>query len=79
MVIVPTVNITEELYTKLSDISKVSKSLRLCVKEDAFIEFHKVVHNSTELGRDNEVNAIITIYSTVYLLWSRCKNNTSWI
>ena len=47
MVIVPTVNIAEEFYTKLND-----KSIRLCVNNNAFKEFHKAIHN--------EMNTIIT-------------------
>ncbi len=49
MVIVPTVNITEELYTKLSDMNV--KPIRLYVNENAFKEFHKDVHD--------EINIII--------------------
>ena len=54
IVIVPTVNIAEEFYTKLIDM-KV-KSIQLCVNDNAFKEFHKAVHN--------EVNIIITTYNT---------------
>ena len=50
MVIVPTLNITEEFYTILSDMNV--KSIRLYVNDNAFKEFHKAVHN--------EVNIIIT-------------------
>lgn len=52
MVIVPTVNIAEEFYTKLSN----NESIRLCVNENAFKEFHKAVHY--------EVNIIVTTYHT---------------
>ena len=65
MVIVPTVNIAEEFYTKLIDM-KV-KSIQLCVNDNAFKEFHKAVHN--------EVNIIITTYNTTSKLDS--KNWTS--
>ena len=54
LVIVPTVNIAEEFYTKLNDM-KVN-SIQLCVNDNAFKEFHKAVHN--------EVNIIITTYNT---------------
>ena len=44
-------NIAEEFYTKLND-----KSIRLCVNDNEFKEFHKAVHN--------EVNIIITACNT---------------
>lgn len=40
----------------MNDTGNVSKSLRLCVKEDAYKEFHKAVYN--------EANVIITTYNT---------------
>ena len=49
MVIVPTLNIVEEFYTKLTDMNV--KSIGLCVNNNEFKEFHKAVHN--------EVNIII--------------------
>ena len=52
MVIVPTVNIAEEFYIKLSS----NESIRLCVNEIAFKEFIKAVHD--------EVNIIVTTYHT---------------
>lgn len=35
MVVVPTINIAEGFYAKLSDIDNVNKALRLCFKDDA--------------------------------------------
>lgn len=61
MVIVPTLNITEEFYTILSDMNV--KSIRLYVNDNAFKEFHKAVQN--------EVNIIITTYSTA----SKCLDD----
>ena len=52
MVIVPTVNIAEEFYTKLNK----DLNIRLCVNDNAFSEFRKAVYN--------EVNIIITTYNT---------------
>ncbi|KAK8900271.1 hypothetical protein M9Y10_002594 [Tritrichomonas musculus] len=57
MVIVPTVNIAEEFYTKLTPLI-VNNSIRLCVKDDAFKEFRKAVND--------EVNIVITTYSTAF-------------
>ena len=54
MVIVPTVNIAEDFYTKQSVMDV--KSIQLCVNDNAFKEFHKAVQN--------EVNIIITTYNT---------------
>ena len=54
MVIVPTVNIAKEFYTKLNDMDV--KSIQLCANDNAFKEFHKAVHN--------EVNKILTTYNT---------------
>ncbi len=51
MVIVPTLNIAEEFYTKIND-----KSIRLCVNDNAFKEFRKAIHN--------ELNVIITTDNT---------------
>ena len=54
MVIVPTVNIIEMFYTKMDD--EDVKSIRLCVNDNAFKEFHKAIHD--------EVKIIITTYNT---------------
>ena len=54
MVIVPTVNIATEFYTKLSDMDV--NSIRLCVNDNAFSEFHKAVHKGVDI--------IITTYNT---------------
>ena len=54
MVIVPTLNIAEEFYTKQTDMNV--KSIGLCVNNNEFKEFHKAVHN--------EVNIIITSFNT---------------
>ena len=54
MVIVPTVNIAEDFYTKQSVMDV--KSIQLRVNDNAFKEFHKVVQN--------EVNIFITTYNT---------------
>ncbi len=54
VVIVPTENIATVFYTKLSDMDV--NSIRLCVNDNPFKEFHKAVHN--------EVNVIITTYNS---------------
>lgn len=54
MIIVPNVNIAEEFYTKLTPLFD-NNSIRLCVENDAFKEFGKVVNN--------EVNIVITTYN----------------
>ncbi len=51
MVIVPTVNIPEEFFAKLSKTNK-NINIRLCVNDNVFKEFHKAVHD--------EANVIIT-------------------
>ena len=57
MVIVPTVNIAEEFYTKLCKMNEADEiNIRLCVSDNAFKEFHKAVHS--------QVNVIITTYNT---------------
>ena len=55
MIIVPTVNIAEEFYNKLGHMNR-ELSMRLCVNDNAFREFHKAVHAG--------VNVIITTYNT---------------
>lgn len=52
--IVPTVNIAEEFYAKLTLLIN-NKSIRLCVKDDAFKKFGKAVND--------KVNIVITTYS----------------
>lgn len=54
MVIVPTVNMAEELYFKL--IIMNNESIRLCVNGNAFNVFHESVYDG--------VNVIITTYTT---------------
>ena len=60
MVIVPTVNIAEEFYVKLSDmlnydVEPKKKHIRLCVNDNAFSDFTKAVYDN--------VNVIITTYN----------------
>lgn len=61
MVIVPTVNIAEEFYVKLSgmlnyDVQPKKKHIHLCVNDNAFSVFTKAVYDN--------VNVIITTYNT---------------
>lgn len=53
MVIVPTINKVEEFYTKLTQ-SIDKKSIRICVKDDAFKKNLKAVND--------KVNIVITTY-----------------
>lgn len=63
MVIIPTVNITEEFQVKWNNISTAeliplmdNKSIQLCINQNVFNEFLKSV--------GDEVNVIITINNT---------------
>lgn len=48
IVIVLTVNIAEKFYTNLNPLFD-NKSLRICVKNDAFKEFHKAINYEVNL------------------------------